>query len=343
MAENNEALEREAFMAEIWRTVTTRRQALVMAALTLCWGWAGIPAATATTEALSPAALGSPCDRACLTDMVAQYFTALTAHDASKLPLRHEVRYTENGQTLRLDDGLWATADAVADYRIDVADPKAGEVGFIGTIRESGRLALLALRLKVEGRKISEIEAVIARKSGPTDGFAKFEDLKDKPIFHTLLKPAERRPRAEMIAITNSYFEGLEQATGKGTPFDAHCSRFENGMNTANNASSPALMSKRTCGEQFDTGFSTFISEVRGRRFPVVDEENGLVLAFLSFDHSGRIKSVPLTDGTTLHVPPPFDTPYSFLIAELFKIKDGKITQIEAVLLTTPYAMPSGW
>ena len=64
-------------------------------------------------------------------------------------------------------------------------------------------------------------------------------------------------------------------------------------------------MGKLSCGAQFDTGFSPFITEVRGRRFPLVDEERGLVLSFLSFDHSGRIKNVQRTDGTIAKVAPP--------------------------------------
>ena len=84
--------------------------------------------------------------------------------------------------------------------------------------------------------------------------------------------------------------------------------------------------------------FSPFITEVRGRRFPLVDEERGLVLAFLSFDHSGRIKSVRRTDGTVAKVPPPFDTPYTFLIAELFKIRDGRIAQVEPCCCPLPMA-----
>ena len=31
------------------------------------------------------------------------------------------------------------------------------------------------------------------------------------------------------------------------------------------------------------------------------------------------------------------------MIAEVFKVKNGKLTQIEAVLTTVPYGMPSGW
>ena len=52
------------------------------------------------------------CDRACLHDLTDQVFLAMAAHDASRLPLRDGVRYTENGQALRLNDGLWQTADA---------------------------------------------------------------------------------------------------------------------------------------------------------------------------------------------------------------------------------------
>ena len=35
--------------------------------------------------------------------------------------------------------------------------------------------------------------------------------------------------------------------------------------------------------------------------------------------------------------------PFSFYIAEVFKVVDGKIRQIEAVLTTVPYQMESGW
>ena len=40
---------------------------------------------------------------------------------------------------------------------------------------------------------------------------------------------------------------------------------------------------------------------------------------------------------------PPFDQPYSFFIAELFKIVDGKINRIEALVTPVSYGMPTGW
>jgi len=70
-------------------------------------------------------------------------------------------------------------------------------------------------------------------------------------------------------------------------------------------------------GEQFDTGFSSFITEIRERRFPVVDEERGLVYAIVFFDHAGTVPTVKLTDGTTMTVPPPYDMPYTYLVGVL--------------------------
>lgn len=320
------------------RTVTT-----VIAASWMLSAWAATQPTPGPPTPEQMLAAGR-CDRTCLTDLAGEVVAALAAHDASRLPLRHDVRYTENGQTLRLNDGLWETADGLSNYTMYVADPESGAAAFMGTIRESGREAMLALRLKVIGRKISEIEAVIARTSGTPSPFGvNYAEVKPAPIFSESLSPAQRRPREQMIAIANSYFEGLEQATGKVTPFEPTCKRRENGSTTANNPEAKNAIAKLSCGAQFDTGFSPFITEVRGRRYPLVDPERGLVLAFLSFDHSGRIKTVRRTDGTMAKVPPPFDTPYTFLIAELFKIRAGRIAQVEAVLLPTPYAMPSGW
>jgi hypothetical protein len=292
--------------------------------------------------AVSPKAAraAEACDRACLQGFVNQYLDALAAHDPSKLPLTKNARYTENGQTLKLTDGMWGPKVTLGSYKLYFADPKAGQVGFMGVVEENGHPQILALRLKIENRKIAEMEAIVARSGG--GGFARPQDLQDKPIFHEALAANDHPSREELVRIANSYFEGLEKATGKITPFDPQCTRIENGAVTANNPDGKG-MAKMTCGEQFDTGFSPFITHVRERRYPVVDEERGLVYSIIFFDHAGTITSVKWTDGTEHKVGPPFDTPYTFLLGELFKIKNGKITRVEAVLLNVPYGMPSGW
>ena len=40
---------------------------------------------------------------------------------------------------------------------------------------------------------------------------------------------------------------------------------------------------------------------------------------------------------------PTFRQPITFYIAEVFKVTDGQIRQIEAVLTTVPFRMESGW
>jgi len=291
------------------------------------------------------AAAAELCDRACLEGFVNQYLAAVVAHDPSRLPLTKNVRYTENGVALKLGDGMWGVAEALGTYKLYFADPKGGQVGFMGVVIEHGHPQIVALRLKVENRMISEVEAIIARSAGgPTSKPP--AALVDKPIFHEALAPSERRPREELIKIANSYFEALVQAKGGIAPFDPNCTRVENGNITANNPAGSPMM-KLTCGQQIEQEFSKFFTRIRDRRFPVVDEERGLVYTVIFFDHDGRTTAVKLKEGSvlgqTLTVSAPFDTPYSFMIGELFKIKDGKIHQVEAVLLNVPYNTPSAW
>jgi hypothetical protein len=81
------------------------------------------------------------------------------------------------------------------------------------------------------------------------------------------------------------------------------------------------------------------VTSIRNRRFPVVDRERGLVLAFGFFEHAGRIKDIQLTNGQS--VPSPVRAPLTLEISELFQIDKGKIDQVEAVINTVPYGMRS--
>jgi hypothetical protein len=171
-------------------------------------------------------AADAPCDRACLNGFIDQYIAALVAHDPSKLPLTKNARYTENGQTLKLGDGMWGPVITMGTYKLYFADPKAGQVGFYGTLEEHGHPAILGLRLKVENRKISEMETILIRSTS-RGSFSSPQDLKDQPVLNEIVAPADRNTRDEMVTIANSYFEGLEKATDKYTPFDKNCKRIE--------------------------------------------------------------------------------------------------------------------
>jgi hypothetical protein len=93
------------------------------------------------------------------------------------------------------------------------------------------------------------------------------------------------------------------------------------------------------CEAQQRSGFYAFVTGIRDRRFPVVDQERGVVLSFAYFDHTGAVGDMALTNGMT--VQSPFRAPLTFQIAEIFQVDAGKLDQIEAVLNTVPYGTRS--
>jgi hypothetical protein len=283
------------------------------------------------------------CDRACLNGIVDQYLAAIVAHDPSKVPHSDNVKYTENNVELQLGDGLWATATDIGSYKIYMADSTAGQVGFFGIVEEDGHPGILGTRIKVVNGKATEIETLVARPDNANSGFPNPAGLKDKPIFSEDVPEDEGTPRAKMIDLADGYFSTIQQNTGKiYTSFDDDCQRVENGVVTANNPNGSGV-AKMGCEAQLKTGLLRFVTRCRDRRFPVVDEQKGLVLVSTFFDHSGSLTTFKLVDGTDYHVRPPFDRPFSFVMLELFKIKQAKIRQIEAVIVTVPYHMPSPW
>lgn len=291
---------------------------------------------------LAPPAAAQYCERACLQSFADVFLTGLEARDPSGLPLSPEVRYTENGQELGLDDGLWKTFSKNSAYRLYAADPQAGQVAFLGVIEENGSPVIAHFRIKVENRQITEVEALLARNAS----FANLDNLREpKSTFLETLPPEQRSTREEMLRITDSYFTGLdEENSGANVPFHEDCQRQENGAILANSPDPEAPpMQKLGCKAQFDTGFSTIVTDVRERRYMVLDEARGLSYAIVFFDHDGTPVTMGSADGTRRPVGPPFNRPLTFMIGELFKIAGGRIRQIEAVVIEVPYGMPSGW
>ena len=276
------------------------------------------------------------CNRECLAGFMTTYLDALISHDASKLSVTKNVKYTENGVRLNLTDGLWQTASARPTYRVDVIDEEAGQVGLLGRIEENGNNNFFAARLKVEkGKKISEIENLVVRNimmgEMPDIGIPIIVHERPHPLMMQEIPEEKRLPRSELITIGNSYFTGLDtDNNGANVPFDPACQRRENGLVTANNPdAAEGTIAGMDCRAQFDTGFSVIVTDIRERRF-IADPVTGLAFAMGYFDHDGAVNEF-LTQ------------PYSFIIGEIFKIVDGKIRQIEAVLMTVPYGMESGW
>lgn len=298
----------------------------------------------------APRMMAADCDRNCLYGFMDQYLDALAHRDAMKVPWAAKARYTENNVELSPGDGVWGTVTKLGtEMKLKFADPLNGEVGYFGTIEETKlHNSGFALRLKVENRKISEAEIVILRMADFPPllaGANPFEKGKfeDRPLLNETVAPEHRRPRERMISIADGYFDTLQLNDGTlFTEFDPKCDRFENGLKTTNNPAQPLGPSSALgCAEQFKAGVYRYDDRLRARRFPLIDEERGLVLAAGFIDHSGRLGTYTLANGRTAESP--LRRPHSFCLMELFKIVDGKIRQIEAIFITVPYNMPTPW
>jgi hypothetical protein len=287
---------------------------------------------------------GIACERGALRDHVTAYLDALVARDSSRLPWADHVVFTENNVQLMVGDGLWGTISGRRDYDLTVVDEQSGQAGWIGLVEEHGIPGIMALRLRIEGGRISEVETLLSRREDPGPFPVIGQVNQPHPLFFQDVAPEQRRPRARMIAIADGYFDTLQLNDGTlFTQFTDDCDRVENGLQTTNNPGAiPGYdIAALGCAEQFRKGQFVYDDRLRDRRFPLVDEEKGLVLAAGFIDHSGRTVDVTWTDGTKAKSV--FFYPHSFVLLELFKIVDGKIARIEAVFTTVPYNMPSPW
>jgi hypothetical protein len=282
-----------------------------------------------------PKAPAADCTRACLLDILSNYLDALVKHDPSKLPVAQKLRVTENGQELKLGEGIWKTA-ASFSYRQSFVDPSTGQVGYFGVVEEENTAdeAIFALRLKVAGRKIAEVESLVARK-GAHPIFSPEALLTSKAVWNDFVATDERSPRAAMIAAVDSYFEGIQVHKPEIIPFHPDCNRTENGTQTTNNPPRFPL----NCRDSI-AGL-TYISHVRDRRYPIVDPERGLVFAIVQFDIPGNLASTPPTADTQLQAR--LREARSLLLFELFKIENGRIREIEAFMTNEKSEALTAW
>ena len=331
------------------------RSALIAAAAAavFCAGIAGYftPSVKAAT---GPIPLN--CNRACLEDVLNQYLAALVAHDPKRLPLSADVMYTENDQALQVGDGFWKTVEGVGNYKHIFADPGFGQVAMMGTMREAGAPMLMSVRLRLELGRITEIESVYYRpgQGGPS-GIADLDKPGYQPedIWFRSISAAERPSRQEMIAIADAYFSGLEHNDGKGVngtgtyPFTNDCDRIENGAHTTN-VPRPSNEPPNTingfaldCLSQFKLGYYFVVQSIHHRRYPLVDNERGVVWTHAVFDQ-GTVNSGTLSDGRP-YAFRGFNRPSSILVTEAFLIENRKIRRVEMVGPSVPYHTNSPW
>ncbi len=286
-----------------------------------------------------------PCDRACLLEIADQYLAALVAHDPSKVTFSDNAKFVENITPMKPGEGLWKTASAPpTTFKILIVDPVSEEIGFIGVMQESGKPIELALRLRIVNKKINQAEHLIARNR-MANSLANLQTV--RPGILAPVPANERSTRDYMLNAGMSYYDALVGGRGSLAPFADDCVRRENGMQTNANPA-PATPGVGTigslgCAAQLDTKTFDYIKVIDNRRVEIADPETGLVMGFSQFRHPMTQKTYKLVGvpGATSRdmTNAPFDLP----AAHIFKIRGGKIHEIEAMGFSVPYTSKTGW
>ncbi|MGV3592875.1 MAG: hypothetical protein ACO1PZ_14395 [Gammaproteobacteria bacterium] len=264
---------------------------------------------------VSNGAVAQGCDRSCLADLITQYSAAVVAHDLSTLPLADTVKFTVDGQAGKMEEGLTQSVTAAHDFRQDYLDVRQQVAAAHLVFREGENHVLHSVLLHVDGNnRISGIETLNQRLT-PTSRFQPTELGAPIRGMNDPVPEGERMSRANMVKVALTYPEGLRigNFTDAGTPFAAETYRVENGVIMAEGAGM--------------YGQNIMVHPGIIASVAAVDEENGTVLLWMNFGHTGDSYGV----GNSL------------VTYEAFKVWGNQIHSILAFFVGLPISRARFW
>lgn len=214
-----------------------------------------------------PAADG--CERTLLARTVQDYFSALAAHDSARLPLAASPKYTENGKTLQLGEGLWKTAGMLKFKRSALDTQTCGSVTE-SVVAEGNTDIVVGLRLELVSGKITEIETIVVREDDyASNPMALIGTASDD--WESVLPENQRASREELMLFVTRYFSLFPRG---GCNFASECQRFENGFTPG------------ACSIGLSCSMSNDMSRpVMPTRLALIDVEAGIAVGFTMFQN----------------------------------------------------------
>ena len=308
------------------------------------------------------------CDRECLVKLMKDYLAALVTHDPSAVPFDRYVKYTQNTAEIPVGFGLWDTASGgPSEFQVYAADPVNQQVAALVMMKENNNEdILLGVRLALRRGKISEVEHHVVKSNEINIRNLK----KPRPGLVEDIAPEDKTPRDQMLDIGLSYYDALTGEDGTLAPFALECQRRENGGISVGGkkedfpeakeaprdfappeAMDPEMMKlaralslvPNTCEGQITAGVWGYITEIRNRRLLVIDEQKGLAVGFSNLYHDSKLKTMKLFGIQEVDSVPAFQGTFNMPAIHFFKIKKGKIYDIEATGLVLPYGTKTGW
>ena len=272
-----------------------------------------------------------------LADIARRYMDALASRRLGELPYAPDVKNTENTVELPVGSGIGRTIRSLHKGGQTFVDVEASQVEYWGVAQENLRETIIGVRLKVEGLLISEIETMTIRSSG--EYFNTAAVLRGTAGFHDVIAPEERVSRTQLIEVGHLYFDGIERSDGSFVPAREDALRVVNGAGEAGadgvrETEIPAYR-KLSVRAQMTGRYYSYIESVRERRPVLVDEERGLVLFHVMFDHPAASDG---SDGVL-----PWPEPNTVMAFEAFKLRNGEIEKVWALGVVLPFGIRCGW
>ncbi|WP_437943079.1 hypothetical protein WMF27_26900 [Sorangium sp. So ce281] len=268
----------------------------------------GGDSATGATSGTGGGGNSTACTRELLKSTIDAYFEALAAHDPSTLPLADNVKFTENGEALALgQEGLWKTAGALK-YAHSALDTETCSSASQAVVPDGSMDIPLALRLKLQGQEITEIETIAVRPGDYKVSGQNFASNTgaiiasgDTVEWEEPVPESERNSRDELDGWMEKYFWMFPRGVCNTV---SNCKRIENGGGSF------------TCsaGASCDPGEPGSGSPALPPRLIFADVERGIGVGFTMF-----------MGNTDMH---------------MFKMRGGQVYGVSAILGA---ASSSGW
>lgn len=290
-------------------------------------------------------------NRKYLKGFVDKYIDALAKNDFSGLPVSYSYKYSENCELIRLGQGI-ITYKVKEVLRLEIFDVKTSQAAVEAILDNGEKLITFFLRLKIQDDKITEIETLvnpgIEGAPIPFDP-ANLTEISDH--WKRSIRPAERDSRFKLMDVADGYWRAMET---EGTADYVRpallpdTERYENGMHTTNEVMpdfseifgddapvfEPAYPfldnSPHTALADFDHGTWKGTS-AEDRRYPVIDEERGIIVSLARFGSQKEDLSKNPEAGPA---------PYA---AEFFAVTRGWIREIHVVLAGVKPSVPTPW
>lgn len=240
------------------------------------------PATAPSTTA--PMVAATSCTRDELIKRAAAYLQALASGDLQSLNLHPQARYTENGQTQTLGLGVWLARPKTqfARHLLDESRCSAVTVAVIG---EGAQRIIYGVRLRYVEDQLLEIEAQVVYRN--TSYYEPDALISMGPDPWTQLVPdSARMSRDDLIHLAERYFDSSTDASLL-PPHSADCKRRQNGTLVDRDGD---------CGEAAGT------ERFEQRRFPVIDEQAGVVTAILRYKNFVGMYLFKAQSGTIMNI-----------------------------------------